>query len=119
MLALALAAAAALSPLPDLYIGAMPTKPYNDHVAPVVVDTFEQPGHVLYRFDTVLANKGGTLDIYRDSANGHVIQAIWPRGVPTARPDTETKPEGDGVKLVDLSATRGAEMPYVTETSHQ
>ena len=40
---------------PDLYIE-MPTKPYNDHVAPIYVDAFTKPGHLLYRFDTVVRN---------------------------------------------------------------
>jgi hypothetical protein len=107
----------ALPSKPDLYIE-MPTKPYNDHVAPVFVDAFTIPGHLLYRFDTIVRNQGGTLDLYRDAKTGHVMQAIWPNGIPTTPPDPLTKPQGAGVKIEDRTE-EGALMGYVVEPSHQ
>ena len=48
-------------------------------MAPVFVDAFEEPGQLLYRFDAVIANQGGTLDLFR-GAGGGVRQAVWPGG---------------------------------------
>jgi len=107
----------ALTSKPDLYIE-MPTEPYNDHVAPVFVDAFTISGHLLYRFDTVVRNQGGVLDLYRDAKTGHVMQAIWPNGIPTTPPDPLTKPHGPGVKIEDRTQ-EGALMGYVVEPSHQ
>src|SRR4051794_7630522 len=110
------APASAAPSLPDLYIE-MPAKPYNDHVAPVYVDAFEQPGRLLYRFDTVVANRGGLVDVFRNTANGHVIQAIWPNGVPSPAPDPNVAPTGDRAKLEDRSS-HGARFEYVVEPTH-
>src|SRR5262245_50483906 len=95
----------------------MPVKPYNDHVAPIYVDAYTEPGHLLYRFDTVVRNQGGVLDIFRDS-DGTVYQAIWRHGQPTTPPDPQSRPSGPDVKLVNLTR-RGARLHYVVEPSHQ
>lgn len=47
------------------------------------IDTVEVPGKVLFRFDTVIFNQGGALDVSRTSANGPTCQTVWPGGVPT------------------------------------
>ena len=46
----------------------LPGEPRTGHAAPVFVDAFEEPGKLLYRFDAVIANEGGTLDLVRTPA---------------------------------------------------
>ena len=69
--------------LPDVASSAQP--------APVFVDAFEEPGRLLYRFDAVIANQGGTLDLF-GGGDGGVRQAVLARweaaGGAQARRDT-------------------------------
>jgi hypothetical protein len=112
-------AASAASPdadLPDL-VSELPDKPHVDHVVPIFVDTFERPGAILYRFDSVIGNQGGAVDLWKDPANGHVMQAVWPGGTPSPDPDPNTVPSGAGVQIHDLSAT-GTHIDFVTDDNH-
>ena len=76
----ALAASAVPAPRPpdepDLVIRLPACAVQRSVVAPVFVDAYEEPGHLLYRFDAVIANQGGTLDLFRTPAG--VGQAVWP-----------------------------------------
>jgi hypothetical protein len=111
---------------PDLYPN-LPVAPYPHQVAPVFVDTFAIPGHVLYRFDTQIVNKGGTLDLYR-APNGDAMQAIWPGGVPTqlyTDPSTGAKyvdpssaPTDPNATYEDLSVMNGASFIYSAAPGH-
>ncbi len=120
---LAVAALAATAPSvraagePDLVIR-LPDRPYAGQVAPVFVDAYEQPGRLLYRFDSVIANQGGTLDLFRDPGDGRARQALWPGGSPTAPPRPDQVPSGTGVSVIDLPpGTSG--FSYVHETTHE
>jgi hypothetical protein len=120
LLSLALAvgapAAASAADEPDL-VPELRQDPYPGQVAPVYVDAFEQPGRLLYRFDAILRNQGGTLDLYRDAATGHAMQAVWDGGTPSQMPDPNQPPTGPDATLVDLEA-RGATFAYVFEKTH-
>ena len=124
-LAIALAAlAAAASPAagaapeaPDLVIQ-LPGKPYGGQIAPVYVDAYEEPGHLLYRFDSVIANQGGTLDLFRDPDSGGVRQAIWPGGVPSTAPRPDQEPSEADAQIVDRSSS-GAVFEYAVEKTHE
>jgi hypothetical protein len=48
----------------------------------VFVDPYEQPGLVVYRFDAVIWNGGGALDVCH-LPTGEVMQILWPAGTPT------------------------------------
>ena len=74
-LAVGASPAIALPDEPDLVIQ-LPGEPSGSVVAPVFVDAYEEPGHLLYRFDAVIANQGGTLDLFR-GATGGVEQAVY------------------------------------------
>ena len=105
---------------PDLVVR-LPQAPGSGQVAPVYVDRFEQPGRVLYRFDSVIHNQGGTLDVFRDGAARPATQAIWSGGTPPAgsEPDAGAAPApGAAVTLVDRSAA-GASFSYVVEPDHE
>ncbi len=88
----AVAAPAAAAPVKPHLVPLLPTTVFPDgQQAPVFVDTLEQPGRVLYRFDSVLWNQGGALDMFApapSSAGGpnDVKQVIWNNGIPTAEP---------------------------------
>ena len=71
----ATASAAEVADRPDLVIS-LPGTPYAGQVAPVFVDAYEEPGRLLYRFDAVIGNQGGTLDLFKPPGGG-VRQAIW------------------------------------------
>jgi hypothetical protein len=121
--AVALAGAAAVpagaQDRPDLVIR-MPAEPYGDQVAPVYVDRFTEPGRVLYRFDAIVENRGGTLDVFRDGEARPATQAVWDGGRPPpgAEPDPAVPPvPGDGVTLEDRSAA-GASFSYAVEPDH-
>lgn len=104
---------------PDLVIR-LPETPSADQIAPVYVDRFEVPGRVLYRFDSVIHNQGGTLDVFRDGARP-ATQAIWSGGRPPAgsEPDAGSVPAPSAdVTLVDRSAA-GATFSYVVEPDHE
>ena len=123
-LALALAAlaafaspAGALPDEPDLVID-LPGKPYGGQIAPVYVDAYEKPGRLLYRFDSVIANQGGTLDLFRDPDSGGVRQAIWAGGTPTTEPKPDEVPNGPDAQIVDRSSS-GAGFEYAIEKTHE
>ncbi|MEO8689807.1 MAG: hypothetical protein ABI611_16540, partial [Solirubrobacteraceae bacterium] len=114
-LAASAAPAGALPDKPDLIIR-LPAVPTGAQVAPVFVDAFEQPGHLLYRFDAVIANQGGTLDLFRDPGSGGVRQAVSPGGVPTTAPRPDEVPTG--AVVTDRSGS-GAGFVYAYEKTHQ
>ena len=109
------APAAALPDEPDLVIR-LPAVPTGAQVAPVFVDAFEEPGRLLYRFDAVIANQGGTLDLFRDPDSGGVRQAVWPGGEPTTAPRPDEIPSG--ATIADRSGN-GAGFEYAKEKTHQ
>jgi hypothetical protein len=100
------------SDAPDLRI-ALPTVPYSGQVAPVYVDAYEQPGRLLYRFDAVIQNTGGALDLFGGASE--VRQKIWPGGEPSAAPVPDAPPPGPSE---DRTPT-GARFAYVTEPTHE
>ena len=100
----------ALPDEPDLVIR-LPGEPSGSAVAPVFVDAYEEPGRLLYRFDAVIANQGGTLDLFRGTGGG-VEQAVYPGGEPPVAPKPDVPPTGDAV--VDRSAS-GASFAYAYE----
>jgi hypothetical protein len=93
----------------------LPGEPSEDHVAPVFVDAYEEPGRLLYRFDAVIANEGGTLDLFRES-DGGVRQAVWPGGVPSVAPRPDVTPSGPEVQ--DRSGF-GSTFSYAYEKTHE
>jgi hypothetical protein len=105
---------AALPDEPDLVIR-LPGEPSGSVVAPVFVDAYEEPGHLLYRFDAIIANQGGTLDLFRNGTGG-VDQAVYPGGEPPVAPKPDVTPAGD--EVVDRSAS-GASFVYAYEKTHQ
>ena len=107
--------AAALPDEPDLVIR-LPAAPTGAQVAPVFVDAFEEPGRLLYRFDAVIANQGGTLDLFRDPGSGGVRQAVWPGGEPSSAPKPDEIPSG--ATVADRSGS-GAGFVYAYEKTHQ
>ena len=102
--------AAAVTDEPDLVIR-LPGEPSGSSVAPVFVDAYEEPGKLLYRFDAVIANQGGTLDLFRGPTGG-VEQAIYPGGEPPVAPKPDVTPTGDDV--VDRSSLRRDASPTRT-----
>lgn len=113
-LAVGASPASALEDEPDLVIR-LPGEPSGSLVAPVFVDAVEEPGRLLYRFDAVIANQGGTLDLFR-GATGGVDQAVYPGGEPPVAPRPDVTPTGDAV--VDRSSS-GASFAYAYEKTHQ
>src|SRR5207247_2069414 len=95
----------------------MPTAAGPEQVAPGYVDAFTKPGRVLYRFDSVLLNRGGTLDLFRDPATRHAMQAIWAGGTPGSQPDPNQPPTGDGATIEDRTPT-GASFTYSSAHRH-
>jgi hypothetical protein len=110
-----LGAAEPAAALPDLTIS-LPHQPNATEVAPTYVDAFDQPGHLLYRFDAVIHNDGSTLDVFRRESDGHVMQALW-KGDPDVAPDPFTAPTN--VPLDDRTAHAGAHLEFVIEPTHQ
>jgi Lysyl oxidase len=111
-------ASALTDPRPDL-VAQFPDQPYATQKAPVYLDAYTEPGTLLYRFDAVLFNKGGTLDVYRDATTGHVFQAIWAGGLPSVAPDPNSPPPAGtpGLTTEDITA-KGAAFQYVTGPDH-
>jgi Bacterial Ig domain/Lysyl oxidase len=112
---LALLAALAVD-APDL-VPELRQDPYPGQVAPVYVDAFEEPARLLYRFDAVLRNRGGTLDLYRDAVTGNAMQAVWAGGEPSDPPDPNEPPSSSDATLTNLGP-RGASFAYVFEKTH-
>ena len=97
---------------PDLRIG-LPSVAYSGQVAPVYVDAHEQSGRLLYRFDAVIQNTGGALDL--SGGPDEVWQKIWPGGEPTT-PPTPSEPASD---VTEDRTGSGARFAYVEETTHE
>jgi hypothetical protein len=110
-------AAAPAADAPDL-VPELRQDPYAGQVAPVYVDAFEEPGQLLYRFDAILRNRGGALDLYRDADTGHAMQAVWAGGTPSQAPDPNQPPTSPDATPTDLE-TRGASFAYVFEKTHE
>ena len=111
----ALIAPASATALPDLTI-TLPSQRNAGQIAAVYVDTFQEPGKVLYRFDAVLHNDGDTLDLFRDEATGQVMQALWPAGEPTEAQDPAAEPPPE---VPRQGAGPGSRMEYVVEETHE
>ena len=111
VLAVCASPAKAVTNEPDLVIQ-LPGEPSGSSVAPVFVDAYEEPGKLLYRFDAVIANQGGTLDLFRGPTGG-VEQAIYAGGEPPVAPKPDETPSG-GVELGG-----GASLAYAKEKTHQ
>ncbi len=96
------AASAGVGAPPDL----RPILPIATSSLPsVFVDAYHQPGLLVYRFDAVIWNDGGALDVYRATPGGPVFQVLWPSGIPS-----NTSPgAGPGLGGVDRSGA-GATM---------
>ncbi len=111
-------AGSATTAKPDLIV-VLPSAPYATQSAPIYVDRFTQPGSLLYRFDAVLFNRGGMLDVFRDAASGRIMQAIWAGGLPSVAPDPNAPPPAGapGLTLENLSA-RGARFRYISGVDH-
>jgi hypothetical protein len=108
----ALPAPSASADAPDLRI-ALPSVPYSGQVAPVYMDAYEQPGRLLYRFDAVIQNTGGALDLFGGASE--VRQKVWPGGEPATQPAPLSAPPEP---TEDRTAT-GARFAYVQETTHE
>jgi hypothetical protein len=112
-------AAVALSDKPDL-VPRIPIDPHSDdNLVPEYVDAYswEKRGALLYRFDTVIWNQGGALDLYRDPVTGHAMQAIWSGGVPNVQPDPNSPPTSAQALLEDRTST-GAHFIYPGVPGH-
>ena len=70
---------------PDLY-PLLPTVPtsYEGTVPAVFVDAYERQNRVVYRFDSVIGNAGGTLDFFSSDGGKTILQILWPGGRPPA-----------------------------------
>jgi len=104
--------------LPDLRIELPPTR-HGSHDTPQFVDAFAEPGKLLYRFDAVIRNDGGILDVYRRAQDGHVMQAVHEGGLPAEAPDPSgpTRP-GPKVKIVDRTSASSS-FVYAREPTHE
>jgi hypothetical protein len=117
VLAVCASPAQAVTDKPDLVIR-LPGEPKPGEAAPVFVDAYEEPGKLLYRFNTVIANVGGTLDLFR-GPDGGVEQAVWPGGVPPQdqKPRPDVTPSDPAV--VNDRSNFGSTFSYAVEKTHQ
>lgn len=98
---------------PDL-VPLLPTsRPSGTAIPSVYVDSYTEPGHLLYRFDAVIKNEGGAMDIFMK--DGVAYQAEWPNGVPDS-PDPN-KPPTATASVLDRSSD-GATFIYSTAPGH-
>ena len=111
------AGAARAADKPDLVPELRSAPSYEGQVAPVYLDAYEQPGKLLYRFDAVIRNQGGALDLFRDPDTGSAMQAVWRGGEPSEAPDPNRPPSSPDATLIDIGA-RGARFGYVFEKTH-
>jgi hypothetical protein len=102
---------------PDL-VALLPTAVDATQVAPEYVDAYAVPGRLVYRFDSVIWNQGGLLELYRDSASDEVMQVVWPGGTPTAPPDPNSPPS-DASAQVENRSPFGALLEYALHGTHQ
>jgi hypothetical protein len=115
--AVAAAPASALPSRPDL-VPLLPKKLSPRGVPRIYVDRFQSSNHLLYRFDAVILNQGGTLDLFRDPDTGHATQAVWNGGIPTQTPDPNHPPtDGPNVTLYDRNGS-GARFVYSPLPGH-
>ena len=122
-----IAAPAALGqPLRPHLVPLLPTSVGPGQSAPIFVDPLEQPGHLLYRFDSVIQNNGGALDLFVASPSSattqnDVKQALWDGGVPNVAPqDPNANPTAlPGATVEDRTASfPGATMLYDPDPGH-
>ena len=101
--------AVAASTKPDL-VPELPAKRpagLGKSVAPIYVDAYTMPGKLLYRFDTVIRNQGGTMDLYMQ--NGNAYQVIWKNGHPPGpvSPNHAPSPGPNIISIENRSAQAG------------
>ena len=77
---------------------------YTGQVAPVYVDSHERPGRLLYRFDALIQNTGGALDIF--GGRTEVRQKIWPGGAPATPPEPDQPAPGQSEDRTATGARR-------------
>src|SRR5205823_178250 len=67
-----------VSDKPDLVPGLI-TSPttHPKQMVPIYVDAYQKPGKLLYRFDALIVNQGGTLDLFQEGADAPTQQIIW------------------------------------------
>lgn len=107
-----LPAASAAPDAPDLRI-ALPSVRYTGQVASVYVDAYERPGRLLYRFDALIQNTGGALDVFGGRAE--VRQKVWLGGEPTTAPEPDAPAPGQS----ENRTATGATFDYVHEVTHE
>ncbi len=101
---------ASLPDEPDLH-PVLPTvsASYGGTVPAAFIDTDEIPGQVLYRFDSVIANQGGTLDVFCTdcaSISGRAIkQAVWDGGRPDEPTSPIAVPTSGSATITDITAS--------------
>ena len=102
---------------PDLY-PILPTvsASYGGTVPAVFVDAFELNNRVVYRFDTVIGNAGGTLDLYSTNGGKSLLQVLWPGGRPPAG-DLPT-PTAAPSNTSHANALQGGKLVYSDAVGH-
>lgn len=114
--------AVAASPKPDLLPELPAKRPagLGKSVAPIYVDpwTLADQGQVLYRFDTVIRNAGGAMDLYMQ--NGNAYQVLWKNGRPPGpvSPNHAPTPGPNIVSIENRTAQKGAFFVYSNATGH-
>jgi hypothetical protein len=108
----------ATSDTPDLVPGLI-TSPttHPKQVAPIYVDAYQKPGRLLYRFDALIINQGGTLDLFQQGADAPTQQVIWAGGNPSSQPDPNFFTPDPSATVEDRSST-GAYMKFVKLPGH-
>jgi hypothetical protein len=113
--------AVAASTKPDLLPELPAKRPagLGKSVAPIYVDAYTIPGKLLYRFDTVIRNRGGTMDLYMQ--NGNAYQVIWKNGHPPGpvSPNHAPSPGPNIISIENRSAQAGAFFVYSPATGHK
>jgi len=109
--------ATATSDKPDLVPGLI-ISPTNWQVVPIYVDAHQKPGRLLYRFDALIINQGGTLDLYQTGANADTFQIIWPGGNPAGQPDPNSLTPNPSSATVENRSAAGAFMKFVKLPGH-
>ncbi len=108
---------AAIGAKPDLY-PLLPTisASYQGTVPAVFVDAYEKNNRVVYRFDSVIANAGGTADIFSIDGGKTLMQVLWPGGRPPA--SDEPSPLAAPNDLSLAQALQGAKLVYSDAVGH-
>lgn len=102
---------------PDLYpLLPVTSASYGGSVPAVFVDAYELPNRVVYRFDTVIGNAGGTLDLYSTDGGKTLRQVLWPGGRPPAgdRPTPLAEPKDSSL----ASVLQGGKLVYSDAIGH-